>query len=446
MDSKIYDYCLPKYYDRTINWKEVADKFGFESKDSARGQFRRERKRRGDHSAEESRENSEDFYQGEKESTSRKEGDDYIHIVCDSKRIKTREDVIEFFNIDTDLWKIKEFSIRTSESYRKDRKVDWHVKDGKVISGDVDDTGKILIVPLVHTETKFIRKEPDDIWDVKTIDKLFENIKVKNVLPTKIYPSKYSKNGKALIVPLVDFHLGLLTTTKSNGNEYNLEIAEKLFKQTIETLKEKIEGQEFEEIVFVVGNDFLNSDNLQGTTSAGTPQDNSTFWFEIVDKAIELIIYGINSLLEVSKVHVYNVVSNHDVHSMYSVMKVIEMAFLNNKNVTVDTSSLPRKYYKYGKNVIGLTHNLKLTKALELMTTEGKEYWHGCNHFYYILAHLHQAMVYESQGLLEIYRVPTISGFSRWSNEHGFVQTDRKTQCFILDAENGISDSMFIFV
>ena len=55
-------------------------------------------------------------------------------------------------------------------------------------------------------------------------------------------------------------------------------------------------------------------------------------------------------------------------------------------------------------------------------------------------------MIYEAQGLVEMYRVPTFSGFSRWSNEKGFVQTDKKTQCFVLDEEDGVIDIYNIVV
>jgi hypothetical protein len=55
-------------------------------------------------------------------------------------------------------------------------------------------------------------------------------------------------------------------------------------------------------------------------------------------------------------------------------------------------------------------------------------------------------MTYEKKGVLEIYRTPTISGFSRWSSKKGFVQSERKMQCFVLDKEDGITDVMNILV
>jgi len=62
------------------------------------------------------------------------------------------------------------------------------------------------------------------------------------------------------------------------------------------------------------------------------------------------------------------------------------------------------------------------------------------------IGHLHTGMVYEKQGYAEIYRLPTISGWSRWTNDTGYVQTEKKTQCFIVDKDNGIENILNIIV
>jgi len=288
------------------------------------------------------------------------------------------------------------------------------------------------------------RKQP--IIDSELIDRLFEKLKLKDFSSISIKPKFYSQNNKALLVPIADLHLGLFATQASTGNDYNIEVAEKSFQSAIAQTKERVANQKFEEIIFVVGNDFLNSDNLTGTTTAGTIQDNDSFWFEMFDKAIELIISGTLSLLEISKVKIVNVVSNHDHQSMYGVMKAVQYYFKDNENVTVDVSQLPRKYYRLGKVLFGFSHDIVIKTALSLMTTESKENWSMCNKYYWFLAHLHQAMQYDRQGSVEIIRIPTISGFSRWSASKGYIQNDKRTQCFVVDKDLGILDILNIYV
>ena len=61
-------------------------------------------------------------------------------------------------------------------------------------------------------------------------------------------------------------------------------------------------------------------------------------------------------------------------------------------------------------------------------------------HIICLLAHLHSSMVYEKQGYLEIMRLPTISSWSRWSNDKGYIQSERKNQSFIINDDLGITD------
>ena len=300
--------------------------------------------------------------------------------------------------------------------------------------------------PYVMLQSKITVKPLINEWTEDKINKLFKGFENKSFEPVKIVPSQYSRNGKSLLVPIADLHIGLLATMQANNNEYNMEIMENLYRSTISQIKERIIGQKFEEVIFVVGNDFLNTDNLTNTTSKGTPQDSAAFWYSLVDKAIELIIVGINSFLEVAPVYVYNAVSNHDGQTMYGIMKVIEATYKSNMSVWVDTSPLPRKYHKFGKSLVAITHDMKVATGLQTMTTEAKHLWSSCNKFYWFLAHLHTEMQYQKSGMMEMYRVPTISGYSRWSNDKAFVNTEKKTQCFIIDEEHGVLDTMYIIV
>jgi hypothetical protein len=456
MSEELYVACR----DKEINgksWSDLANELGDgRHPESLRGEYRRELQRRLRDSAQVFLDNNlleeekNDGYSGEGDTmgsdntSSYTQTDDSIHVVCDSRRVMSQDDIIKQFNINLDLWKVKSFTVKTSEGYRKDRKVQWDVVNGVVESGHVDDSGKMLIVPMYHVKLVLERRVQE--FTEKSIDQIFDNLMQKDLSPVGVISSQYSKNGKALIVPIADLHIGLLATLQSNNNVYNMEEMERLYLSTISQIKERVKGKKFEEVIFIIGNDFLNTDNLSNTTSHGTPQDSSDFWYSIVDKAIELISIGINSLLEISKVHVYNAVSNHDGQSMYGIMKTIQAMYKNNSNVWIDTSPLPRKYHRFGKVLIGITHDMKIAKGLEAMTTEAKDMWSSCNKFYWLLAHLHTEMQYQKSGLLEVYRLPTISGYSRWSNEKAFIQTEKKTQCFIVDSENGFLDVMYIIV
>jgi hypothetical protein len=145
-------------------------------------------------------------------------------------------------------------------------------------------------------------------------------------------------------------------------------------------------------------------------------------------------------LSTIAPVDVKYVPSNHDLHTMFGIMQTIKAYYKNDNNVTIDTSPLPRKYYRFGSTMLALSHDIKVKEALKIVSTEAKNEWSNCDHIIFMLAHLHQSMIYEKQGYLEILRLPTISGWSRWTNSMGYVQTEKKNQAFIISGKNGITD------
>jgi hypothetical protein len=288
-----------------------------------------------------------------------------------------------------------------------------------------------------------IKPRTEYMWNEEDIVKIFNNIKLDNKYKSKVNPIKINNNGKLLVLPIADFHYGLVSDKYSNGNDYDLEIAEQLFFDVINDVVESNKAKTFEKVLFVVGNDATNSDNLSGTTAKGTPQDECALWFTVVDRITRLFVKGINILREELKlpIDITYVPSNHDLHTMFGVMQTINAYYKDDNNITVDTSPLPRKYYKFGKNVLAFSHDVKVKEALKIVSTEAKDMWSDSNRTIYMLAHLHQSMVYEKQGMLELLRLPTISGYSRWTNGQGYVQTERKNQAFIIDFHKGIIDT-----
>ena len=279
-------------------------------------------------------------------------------------------------------------------------------------------------------------------WNEENAKKIFSSLETctKTINKSNIKTSQYKKNGKLLIIPISDFHLNLLSDKLSTGNEYNMQIAEDIFFQVINDVIDRVEGKVFEKILFVTGNDFITSDNTNGTTTRGTPQDNAESWFKAVHKATELIVRAIDMLTEIAPVDVILVPSNHDLHTMFGVIQTVKAWYKDDNNVYVDDSPLPRKYYEFGKTLLTFSHDIKVKDALQIITTEAKDKWSNCEHIILMLAHLHQAMVYEKQGYLEILRLPCVSGWSRWSNEKGYIQSEKKNQSFIIDSKLGITD------
>lgn len=285
-----------------------------------------------------------------------------------------------------------------------------------------------------------VRPAKEFVWSQSNIDRAFKNIKI------QASPSRKKKasvhNGRCLVVPISDLHLGLLSEKKVSGNDYNLEMAEALYYYAIDDVMSEVGDTEFEKVMFIIGNDFINADNINNTTTKGTPQDCSNQWHTIIDKAIELCINGINKLATIAPVDVVYAVSNHDYHSMYGIMNVLKAYYRNDERINIYGDPAERKYFKFGSVIMGVSHDLKPDKALEIMSVEAHDMWSSCKSMIWFLGHLHTQMAYSKKGYVEVLRLPTISGWSRWSNQQGYVQTERKNQAFIVDADTGIKTTI----
>ena len=278
-------------------------------------------------------------------------------------------------------------------------------------------------------------------WNTEDVSSIFDNLGSPSNAP-RYSPCTTPTGEDLLVVAIADLHYNLLSDLYSTGNKYDTEIAKQVYFTTLNDILQRVKGKSFKKILFVVGNDFVNADNIAGTTTKGTPQDNQSPWFSLINDVTQMIVSGIDMFVDIAPVDVVYVPSNHDLHTMFGVMNMVKIWYRLDDRVTVDESPLERKYYTFGKTLVGLSHDLKVKDALRIMTTEAKDKWSGCNNMIWMLAHLHQSMVYEKQGHMEVYRLPTVSGWSRWSNGMGYVQTEKKNQSFIISGELGITDTL----
>ena len=75
----------------------------------------------------------------------------------------------------------------------------------------------------------------------------------------------------------------ILETWKNNKEKY---ISESIDEILTDIIRRKSEAKDVEKVVLLIGNDFLNADNLQGTTARHfTPQDQETNWYEMITGA-----------------------------------------------------------------------------------------------------------------------------------------------------------------
>jgi hypothetical protein len=427
LDNTVFEACNTKN-STGRSWNNLAEEFGFASGEVLRSSFRREKRRRENGSV-----GLNDF-QDREEYSSYEEDDRFVNIVCASHRMLTKEDVIKQFNIDLDVWEVEKFKVKTSEGYRKDRKVQWHVKDGNVTQGDVDDSGKMLVVPLYHIEVRLIRRI---VPSTENIFKDFELLQSSYKFPEFKYTDKNLRNNM-LEVSIADLHLGKLAWGKESGEDYDSKIAKQRFINAINDILSRCNDSKFEKIVFPVGNDFFNFDTIGGTTTKGTQVSSDSRWQKMFFGGVHLLIEGIDILSSVAPVEIFWIPGNHDTMASYYAVNYLSAWYKDSKCVKVDISPTPRKYIEFGTSLIGFSHGDGDAKRIpQLMQVEAREAWGRTIYHEYHLGDLHHEMVTENGGLT-IRRLSSLTSNDDWLASMGYVGAVRKAQAFVWNKERGL--------
>lgn len=332
----------------------------------------------------------------------------------------------------------------------------WEVVSCKIINGSWD-----VAMKMVNTEVdgkKVIRKSKPLINKNRkysitlTVKPLVGNITFPQILsafrelePADLVEYEYIKdlnqNGSYLLeLPIMDFHLGKLSWSGETGKEdYDLKIAEKLWRKTVDDLIFKsLAFGNVEKIIFPVGQDFFHFDTPRTTTTAGTQMDSDTRWEKMFVKGIELLVWAIERLRKIAPVEVLWIPGNHDQMLSYAATVGLSQRYSGIESVTVDLSATPRKYRLFGKNLIGYSHGEKEGKRLEgLMQVEAPELWGKSIFREFHMGHLHTELTKTNNGII-FRRISAITATDSWHVENGFIGSVRQAQAFIWDKELGL--------
>ncbi len=269
--------------------------------------------------------------------------------------------------------------------------------------------------------------------------KLLEEIKNIPNLPKSIKRDKIKEEAHLLVVDVADLHIGKYSSAYEVGEKdaYNSEIAVKRALEGVEGILGYASGWEIDKILFVAGNDMLHTDNAKGSTTSLTPQSVDKMWFENFLTAKALYIQVIDRLLQEADVQVVFNPDNHSYVTGFMLLHVIEAYYKDCNNVTFDCSIAHRKYFTYGKNLIGSVHGDggKLETLPMTMANEAKD-WSNCNRRYMYIHHFHHRITKDYPGVT-ITAVRTASGADSWHHRNQYQGCKKSIEGFIHHKEMG---------
>jgi predicted secreted protein len=344
-----------------------------------------------------------------------------------STRIRTLEQLLEAAQVDLRVWQVKSYTVNVWEQ-------------GANIDGDIQVTPlfqvKAILIPNIEARAtnliEDLRHEMRQFAPRYTIAK-----------PPKTAVTTQDAHLLELNVP--DLHFGKWAWDEETGEFYDMTEARRLYEWAIDTLLSRARHEAVEQVLFVMGNDLFNADNIFHTTTKGTPQDMHGTHRQHFRLVRQMMRQTIDRLTAVAPVHVVVMPGNHDRQTTYFLGEALEDWYANCDTVTVDNSPLSRKYYRYGRNLIGFAHGdqMKPGNMPLKMATERPEDWAATQYREWHIGHFHRKREFsflatdEANGV-RVRVLPSLSAADRWHSDNGYDGGVRAAEAYLWHRTQGL--------
>lgn len=275
------------------------------------------------------------------------------------------------------------------------------------------------------------------LTDNELIDRLSDKLKSHSPI-YETFEREEKKENNLLVIDISDAHFGKLCSNYETGATYDLTTATKRCIDGVNGIVKRASVFDISKIMLVIGNDVLHIDNPRRTTTSGTSQDTSGMWYDAFNAAIDAHVKIIDSLLERYDVDIVFCPSNHDYMSGWMFARTLSAWYRTSGNVNVDDSISHRKYYKFGNNLIGLSHGdgAKMADMPLLMANEVPKMWSETQYRYVFLHHIHHhTKNYFNSGkdyigvTVQYLRSPSES--DSWHHRNGYTGAKKAVEAFI---------------
>lgn len=230
------------------------------------------------------------------------------------------------------------------------------------------------------------------------IDRLADDVKP---LP-KISAPKCADADLLAIIPMGDPHFGMYAWAEEAGDDFNLDIADRLQRAVIDRLV-SLSPNASECLLINLGDFFHADDSTNSTPSSKHPLDVDTRFDKIMDVAEDCMIYCIRRLLEkFETVHFWSMPGNHDPHAGSPLARILRAYFRDNPRLKVDVKPGKFNYMRFGNVLIGSTHGdmAKPENLPLLMATDKAQDWGSSAFRYWYVGHVHHKTVKEHPGCI----------------------------------------------
>lgn len=242
------------------------------------------------------------------------------------------------------------------------------------------------------------------------------------------------------VLNIQDLHLAKLAWSKETGGaDWDIRISEQIYRTAVDELIARAPVERIEEVLVIIGSDLLQVDTDSSTTTAGTYVDSDSRLAKVFEVAAKLLTDVIEQLASRFKVMGIVIPGNHDAVSSMYLGHYVGAWFRNHPNVVIDTNPKSRKYYGYGKTLIGFDHGNEL-KYNDIPLTMMRENQATISQYRFsemLIGHTHAEASEDIKGII-IRVAPALCPPDAWHAKHGFLGNMRRSQGLLYQRDNGL--------
>lgn len=208
----------------------------------------------------------------------------------------------------------------------------------------------------------------------------------------------------------------------------------------------------FERIIWPFGHDYLHTDIVHNTTTAGTLQPEAEAWHHVYLEGEKLAIAMAERMRKVAPLEIYAVPGNHDRQSSFTLGRLLAARYYNAKDVTVHCTGDPFSFHSFGVCLTGFEHGHSIRQTVRLAALMANETrlkgWQQARYCEWHLGDQHRKgsskpQMFEEQGV-SVEFLPGLTPINEWHRLKGFNWQKRAGAAFVWDHDAGLTDRYFV--
>ena len=364
----------------------------------------------------------------------------------------TLEEFLMINQVDLSIWEVDRHVIRRYETAMREpaTTVGGAGNNAMIVKGEEGSEHTLwtrgskdpIIVKLSSITVWLKRRAPL----VSALESLIADLRDAAPLFQPIKPRVTKKDQRRMLeICVMDPHIGMLCQRPEGDEDWDMDKAANTIRAAMDDLIERARHYgPFEQVVMPFGNDFIHCDGVFHTTTAGTGQPEAISWLRTYRYACDLAIEMVQRALEVAdKVFIYQIPGNHSRQSDFTMSIMLAAYFHHDPRVTVDCSSSPYKFHRYGVNLIGYEHghSVKPIRLAALMAQMCPRDWSETFYREFHVGDQHRKgsskpSMLEEQGVSVEY-IPGVVPGNEWHKLKSFNHQKRGAMSFIWNHDTG---------